>query len=109
MRIAELQLRNADKLYIDGKIDEAKAAVDDIVVYSEKARDTANESRKHLKNVEIAVRKIAEKLRTSSAPWPSTTSPRSTAPSSAWKISVPHCSKRCSRRRRNEAEPIRVS
>ncbi|HEY6303919.1 MAG TPA: hypothetical protein VIX14_12720 [Terriglobales bacterium] len=63
MRIAQQQLRNADKLYGEGNIDQAVAAVDDVVTYSEKARDAAIQTRKHLKNVEIDVRKIAEKLR----------------------------------------------
>jgi len=63
MRIAQHQLQNADQLYIDGKVDQARAAVDDIVSYSEKARDAARQSRKRLKNVEINVRKMAEKLR----------------------------------------------
>lgn len=63
IRIAELQLRNADKLYNDGRVDDARAAVDDIVAYAEKARDGAIQSRKHLKNVEIAARKMSEKLR----------------------------------------------
>jgi hypothetical protein len=63
IQIAQRQLRIADKLYIDGKTDEARAAVNDIVVYSEKARDAASETNKHLKNVEIDVRKMAEKLR----------------------------------------------
>jgi hypothetical protein len=63
IRIAQHQLRNADKLYNEGKEDEARAAVDDIVTYSEKARDAATQTKKHLKNVEIDVRKIADKLR----------------------------------------------
>lgn len=63
IRIAELQLRAADKFYVDGHIDEARAAVDDVVTYSEKARDASIESKKHLKNVEIAARKMADKLR----------------------------------------------
>ena len=63
IRIAQQQLRNADKFYIDGKIVEARAAVDDIVTYSEKARDGATQTKKHLKNVEIDVRKIADRLR----------------------------------------------
>jgi|SRR5262252_4725568 len=62
VRIAELQLRNADKDYTDGNIEQARAALDDIVTYSEKARDAAKDSKKHLKHVEISVRKIAEKL-----------------------------------------------
>ena len=63
IRIAQHQLRNADKLYTDGKVDEARAAVDDIVTYSEKARDAALQTKKHLKSIEIDVRKIADKLR----------------------------------------------
>ena len=63
IRIAQQQLRNADKLYNDGKVEEARAAVEDIVTYSEKARDAATQTKKHLKNVEIEVRKIADKLR----------------------------------------------
>jgi hypothetical protein len=63
IRVAQHQLTNADKLYGEGKVEEARAAVDDIVAYSEKARDAATQSQKHLKNVEIDVRKMADKLR----------------------------------------------
>ena len=63
IQIARQQLRNADKLYGDGKVDQARTALDDIVAYSEKARDAALQTRKHLKNVEIDARKMAEKLR----------------------------------------------
>jgi hypothetical protein len=63
MQIAHEQLRVADKLYNDGQVEQARAAVDDIVTYSEKARDSATQTRKHLKNVEIAVRRISERLR----------------------------------------------
>ncbi len=63
IEIARHQLHNADKLYTEGKVDQARAAVDDIVTYSEKARDAALQTKKHLKNVEIEARKMAEKLR----------------------------------------------
>jgi hypothetical protein len=63
IRIAHHQLRNADQLYNDGKPDLAAAAVADIVTYAEKARDAATLTKKHLKNIEIDVRKIADKLR----------------------------------------------
>ena len=63
IRIAQQQLREADRLYGEGHLAEAQAAVDDIVTYAEKARDASVESRKHAKNVEIAARKISEKLR----------------------------------------------
>ncbi len=63
IRIAELQLRNVDKLYKAGDVEHARAAVDEIITYSEQARDSAVETNKHLKHVEITVRKIAERLR----------------------------------------------
>jgi len=63
IRIAVHALRAADKLYDNGNIDQASAALGDIVAYCEKARDAALQTKKHLKNVEIDVRKIAEKLR----------------------------------------------
>jgi hypothetical protein len=63
VQIAELQLRNADKFYKNGDVELARAAVEDIVAYSEQGRDSAVQTKKHLKNVEIAVRKVAERLR----------------------------------------------
>ena len=63
IRIAQHQLRDADKLYSEGNADPARADVDDIVTYCEKARDAAIQTKKRLKNVEIDVRKMAEKLR----------------------------------------------
>lgn len=63
IRIAQHQLRNADKLYVEGKVEQAREAVEDIVSYSEKARDAATQTQKRLKNVEIDARKIADKLR----------------------------------------------
>jgi hypothetical protein len=63
IRIAQHQLRDADKLYSEGNADRARADVEDIVIYSEKARDAAIQTKKRLKNVEIDVRKMAEKLR----------------------------------------------
>jgi hypothetical protein len=63
LQIAHQQLRTADKLYNDGKVEQARAAVEETVMYSEKAGDDAAQSKKRLKNVEISVRKLAEKLR----------------------------------------------
>jgi polyhydroxyalkanoate synthesis regulator phasin len=62
-QIAKKQAESADNLYKEGKVDEARAAVDDIVNYSDKARDAAIRSGKKVKDTEIAVRKMAEKLR----------------------------------------------
>jgi hypothetical protein len=63
MRIAQLQLRNADALYNKGNADLARVAVEDVATYAEKARDAAEQTQKHLKNVEIDARKMADKLR----------------------------------------------
>ncbi|MGA7687366.1 MAG: hypothetical protein WCC32_15045 [Terriglobales bacterium] len=62
MRIAQLQERAADKLYNEGHVDEARASIEDVAVYIEKARDFAIQSKSHLKNVEIDARKISTKL-----------------------------------------------
>lgn len=63
VRIAQLDLRDADRLYNEGKADDARAAVEDLVTYAQKASDAAIQSDKHLKNIEIATRKMSEKLR----------------------------------------------
>ena len=62
LRIAEIQTDAADRLYGEGKSDEGRSAVADIVSYCEKASDAATQSGKKLKDAEITVRKIAHKL-----------------------------------------------
>jgi hypothetical protein len=61
--IAERQLEAADKLYSSGNPGAASAAVDDVVTYSAKAAHAANESGSRLKPTEIALRKMADRLR----------------------------------------------
>jgi hypothetical protein len=63
IRIAQLDTRSADRLYNEGRVEEARALLDEIVAYTEKARDFAIQSKKRLKDVEIDTRKISEKLR----------------------------------------------
>jgi len=63
VEIAERQLKSADELYTTGKVDDARAAVQDVVTYSEKAHDAAIQSGKKVKNTEIGFRKMAVKLR----------------------------------------------
>jgi hypothetical protein len=63
LKIAQHQLHDADTLYNEGKIDDARTAIEDVITYSEKARDAATQTKKHLKEVEIDARKMAEKLR----------------------------------------------
>ena len=62
VHIAQEQLRAADKFYNEGNVEQARASLAEIIAYSEKARDAAFDSRKHLKNVEIAVRRMSERL-----------------------------------------------
>lgn len=63
VRVAELQLDAADKLFTEGKPDQAQTTLAEVVTYSEKARDAATQSNKRLKSTEIAVRKMTHKLR----------------------------------------------
>lgn len=62
IKIAERQMKEADRLYTSGKVDEATAAVRDVVTYSEKATDTAARSGKRLKQTEISIRKMSKRL-----------------------------------------------
>jgi len=63
LEIAQRQLSSADESYKAGRNEEARAAVDDVARYAGKARDAAIQSGKRLKETEIIVRKMAEKLR----------------------------------------------
>lgn len=62
IRISERQLDAADRFYVAGDSDKAQAALTDVIAFSELARDYAIQSRKHEKQAEIAVRKMARKL-----------------------------------------------
>jgi uncharacterized protein YbjT (DUF2867 family) len=62
VRVAELQVENADKLYTAGKSEEAVAAVHEAVSYSEQAQQASEQTGHRLKNVEIAVRRMARRL-----------------------------------------------
>ena len=61
--IAQREVESADQLYTAGKVDAARTGISDVVTYSDKARDAAISSGKKLKHVEIAMRKMAAKLR----------------------------------------------
>jgi len=60
---AERQLAAADKFFNEGNVEQGQSAVKDVVAYSDKAGDAANKSGKQLKRTEIALRKMAAKLR----------------------------------------------
>jgi hypothetical protein len=62
LEIAERQVTAADRLFKDGKPDEAQAAMKDVVTYSEQAGEAAGQSGHRIKNTEIALRKMAHRL-----------------------------------------------
>ena len=62
LQIAEQQVKSADKLYNEGNVEAAQAAIRDVVSYSRQAGDAASQSGHHLKNTEIAMRKMAHRL-----------------------------------------------
>ncbi len=62
LQIAERQVAAADKLFTDGKVEEGRAAVQDVVSYSQQAGEAAGKSGKHVKNTEITLRKMARRL-----------------------------------------------
>jgi len=60
---AERQLAAADDAFTAGNSEQGLKAVRDIVTYSDKAGTAADKSGKKLKHTEIALRKMAAKLR----------------------------------------------
>ena len=62
LEIAERQVEAADKAFTDGNVDAAHAAVEDVAIYAEKARDAAIASGRRVKDAEIAARKMARRL-----------------------------------------------
>ena len=63
IEIAERQLKAANDFYTVGKDTEAESAVGDVVTYASKAHDAAVQRPKKMKQTEISLRKIAERLR----------------------------------------------
>ncbi|HUK26075.1 MAG TPA: hypothetical protein VLV49_15940 [Terriglobales bacterium] len=61
-KIAKRRVADADELYRSGKPEQARAAVNDAVSYCDKATDAADTSGSKLKNTEIAIREMADKL-----------------------------------------------
>jgi hypothetical protein len=62
IHVSERQLEVADRLYVAGDSEQAKAALTDVVAFAELARDYAIQARRHEKPSEIAIRKMARKL-----------------------------------------------
>ena len=62
IQIAERQVEASNKLYTDGKTAEAETAIHDVISYSQQASETAGQTGHHLKNTEIAMRKMSHRL-----------------------------------------------
>jgi hypothetical protein len=62
LEIAERQVVAANQLFNQGKVDEAQSAVKDVVSYAGQAGEAAGQSGHHIKNTEIALRKMAHRL-----------------------------------------------
>lgn len=62
VQIAERELADVDKLYTAGDIEHAQTELNDVVTYSEMARDYSIQSHKYQKQTEIAVRVMTRKL-----------------------------------------------
>jgi hypothetical protein len=63
MRVAQRELKSATEAYKSDKMEEFRAAVQQIVKYSDSAHSAALHSGKHLKPTEIRLREIAIHLR----------------------------------------------
>ena len=63
LEIARQKAEGVDKLYNAGNADAGKAGLQDVLSFSRKATNTSIQTGKKLKNVEIGLRKIAEKFR----------------------------------------------
>ena len=62
LEYAHAQLEAANDLFNKGEADEGHAAIQDVVKYARKAADAAGASGKHLKDTEIKLRKLADRM-----------------------------------------------
>ena len=62
LEYAWVALQNADSLFTAGDVDKAQAKVQEVVAYAQKGVDAASESGKQLKQTEIKLRKLADRM-----------------------------------------------
>lgn len=62
IQIAHFQLGEANRLYADNDPDNARAALNDVALYCERAGNAAIESKSHEKQTEITVRQMIRRL-----------------------------------------------
>ena len=62
LEYARLELESSNALFTDGQVDKAQAEIREVVDYSRKGADAASTSGKQLKETEIRLRKLAERM-----------------------------------------------
>jgi len=62
LEYAKAELENSNALFTDGQVDKGQAAIGEVVNYSRKGADAATASGKQLKETEIKLRKLAERM-----------------------------------------------
>jgi hypothetical protein len=62
LEYAHLQLESANRLFNDGQVDKAQAQIGEVVEYARKGEEAATVSGKQLKETEIKLRKLAERM-----------------------------------------------
>jgi hypothetical protein len=62
LEYARLELESSNALFTDGQVDKGQVAIGEVVDYSRKGADAASASGKQLKETEIKLRKLAERM-----------------------------------------------
>ncbi len=62
LEYARLQLETANSLFTDGQVDKAQAEIREVVDYSRKGAEAASSAGKQLKETEIRLRKLVERM-----------------------------------------------
>jgi len=62
IKIAEMEMKSADEYYKAGDAEKGQAVLPDLISDCEKAAAAAKSTRKHMKNTEIALRNIENRL-----------------------------------------------
>ncbi|HKD85294.1 MAG TPA: hypothetical protein VKB58_11145 [Terriglobales bacterium] len=62
MEYAHLELESSNMLFTDGQVDKAQSEIREVVDYARKGADAATSSGKQLKETEIKLRKLSERM-----------------------------------------------
>jgi hypothetical protein len=62
LEYARMELETSNRLFTDGQVDQAQAQIQDVVTYARKGADAASAAGKQLKETEIKLRKLAERM-----------------------------------------------